>query len=148
MDSSVCLSDLLRWQSYFPCPTGSYQEILPVQNYDRETSSVLLPVKEIDRLKSLYIFQNASQIEHFLLDKKEFIPVLREIYSPIVDKFRGAPVYLELSTDPEENYDGLFVQIGSTLSLDESMVLLDEIVDWFVELVPGEIREYLTITLK
>ena len=148
MDSSVCLPTQLGWKSFFRYETASCQETLPVENYDRETSSVLLPIKEINRLKELYIFQNASQIEHFLLDKKEFIPVLKEIYGHIVDKFRGAPVYLGLNTDPEENYDGLFVEIGSILSLDESMALLDEIVNWFIESVPDEIRKYLTITLK
>jgi len=148
MDSSVCLPTQLGWKSFFRYETASCQETLPVENYDRETSSVLLPIKEINRLKELYIFQNASHIGHFLLNKKEVIPILKEIYGHIVDKFRGAPVYLGLNTDPEENYDGLFVEIGSILSLDESMALLDEIVNWFIESVPDEIRKYLTITLK
>lgn len=148
MDSSVCLPTQLGWQSYFPYQTVSSKEILPIENYDRETSSILLPVKEINRLKRQYVFQSASQVEHFIFNKKEVIPVLAEIYWHLVDKFQGSPVYLELSSDPEENYEGLFVEVGSVLPLDESMTLLDQIVDWFIESVPDEIREYLTITLK
>lgn len=146
---------------------SSYPEISPLSNnqfklmiecfennkisgekYDRENSLTLSPIKEIKALENIYIFRNPFQIEYYLFNKNEVIPILKEIYRHIVERFGASPVYLELDNDPEEEYEGLFVEIDSLLSIDDTMTNLDKIIDWFIKSVPDNIREYLTITLK
>jgi len=105
-------------------------------------------VEERALLKRIYHFTNPAEAERFLLAHDELIPYLLEIDKQIKKVFGESivDVCLEHASDPEEDYEGLFVIVKTNLSSEESLDLLDKFdFDWFLENVGAEVGLMLTV---
>ena len=108
-------------------------------------------VEETALLKRIYHFTNPAEAERFLLAHGELIPYLFEIDKQIKRVFGESivDVCLEHASDPEEDYEGLFVIVKTHLSPEEALDLLDKFDDeWFLDYVPPEIGSILTVGVE
>ncbi|MBP9019704.1 MAG: hypothetical protein KBG04_07805 [Bacteroidales bacterium] len=101
-----------------------------------EVSVYLSPYKLIDELERVYIYENPQEIKTFLLSNKDLILILKEAPNYIYRVFGRVPIYLELHSDPEEDWNELFIIIKSSLSADEAINREKELFDiWFSRIV-------------
>jgi len=108
-------------------------------------------VEEMALLKRIYHFTNPAEAERFLLEHDELIPYLLEADKHIKRVFGEniVDVCLEHASDPEEDYEGLFVIVKTNLSPEESLDLLDKLDDdWFLDYVPPEVMSILTVDVR
>jgi hypothetical protein len=101
-----------------------------------ETSIYLFPYQLIDILEKRYIFENTQEIISFLLLNKDLLNVLLEAPYYIERVFGRVPLYLELHSDPEENWDELFIVIKTTLPAEEAVKREVQLFDlWFSNVI-------------
>jgi len=108
-------------------------------------------VEWIALLKRIYHFTNPAEAERFLLEHDELIPYLLEADKHIKRVFGEniVDVCLEHASDPEEDYEGLFVTVKTNLSPEESLDLSDKFDDeWFLDYVPPEVGSILTVGVR
>ncbi len=108
-------------------------------------------VAKIALLKQIYNFTNPAEAERFLLAHDELIPYLLESDKHLKRVFGEniVDVCLECVSDPEEDYEGLFVTVKTNLSPEESLDLLDKFDDeWFLDYVPSEAISILTVDVR
>ncbi len=101
-----------------------------------ETSIYLFPYQLIDILEKRYIFENTQEIISFLLLNKDLLNVLLEAPYYIEHVFGRVPLYLELHSDPEENWDELFIVIKTNLPAKEAVKREMQLFDlWFSNVI-------------
>ena len=101
-----------------------------------ETSSYLSPYKTIENLETIYFFENYNDIMQFLRSNLDLVPLLIEAPNHIHNIFGDAPIYLELHSDPEENWDELFIVIKTTLPAEEAVKREMQLFDlWFSNVI-------------
>jgi len=121
------------------------RDLLPAEE---DFSTPQEQVEWIASLKRIYHFTNPAEAERFLLEHDELIPYLLEADKHIKRVFGEniVDVCLEHASDPEEDYEGLFVIVKTNLSSEESLDLLDKFdEEWFLDYVPPEIGSILTV---
>lgn len=101
-----------------------------------ETSSYLSPYKTIKDLETIYFFENYNDIMQFLRSNLDLVPLLVEAPIYIYHIFGGVPIYLELHSDPEENWDELFIVIKTALPAEEAVKREMQLFDlWFSNVI-------------
>jgi hypothetical protein len=102
-----------------------------------ENSYYLLPIKVIEELKKDYIFVEPERILKFLLANRDLILILQEVPEYIYGIFGPSVLnYLELHSDPEEEWDELFIVIKSPYTAEKAVALERELFDeWFVHIM-------------
>jgi hypothetical protein len=101
-----------------------------------ETSSYLSPYKTIKDLETIYFFENYNDIMQFLRSNLDLVPLLVEAPIYIYDIFGGVPIFLEVHSDPEENWDELFIVIKTTLPAEEAVKREMQLFDiWFSHVI-------------
>lgn len=101
-----------------------------------ETSFYLSPYRLISFLEKRFIFENPLEINPFLLLNKDLFNVLLEAPSYIYSVFGRVPLYLELHSDPEEDWDELFIVIKTTLPAEEAVKREMQLFDkWFSRII-------------
>jgi len=88
----------------------------------------------IKQLEEIYIFTNSEEVKAFLLSElnKDLIPILKEAPEYIYKIFDKVPIYLELHSDVEEDWDEIFIIIKSSLSVEETIKKGEELFNiWF-----------------
>lgn len=68
--------------------------------------------KERQQLESLYTFREPETVVQYLEENPYLVPLLLEAPAHIHTVFPGAPLYLEVLTDPEEGYTILWASYG------------------------------------
>ncbi len=115
------------------------------------TTALNIISKEIELLEVFYPFANPNEVRDFLWANKYLIKVLFEAHKQIKRVFGGniVEVCLEWDRDPEEDFEGLFVIVKTSLSPEESLDLLDRFdEEWFLDNVSGEIGSMFTVTVR
>jgi len=84
-----------------------------------------------------YVFVDKEKIIDFLFANSDLIPILLEAPKYIYEIFgQNVPIYLELYSDPEEEWDELFIVIKSPYSAKKAIELEKKLFDeWFVNIV-------------
>lgn len=124
------------------------RDLLPTEE---DFSPLQEDVEEMALLKRIYHFTNPTEAGRFLLAHDELIPYLFEIDKQIKRVFGESivDVCLEHASDPEEDYEGLFVIVKTNLSSEESLDLLDKFdFEWFLENVSTEVGLMLTVGVE
>jgi hypothetical protein len=96
-----------------------------------------------------YIFVDKEKILDFLFANSDLIPILLEAPKYIYEIFgQNVPIYLELYSDPEEEWDELFIVIKSPYSAEEAIELEKKLFDeWFVNII-DKVNNRLNFTEK
>jgi len=119
---------------------------------DHTTSKALPAYKDdIALLKSLYTFNNSVEIKKFLQTHVALSAHLVEAHKQIVRVFgdEAVEICLEYANDPEENFEGLFVIVKTTLPPAQSLDLLDRFdEEWFLDHVSSEIGALFAVTVR
>ena len=91
---------------------------------------------EVQRLEQLYVFRKRIEVLQFLKMNRFLAPLLLEAYTKIGRHFGQYPrVFLEVIADPEANNNSqLFAFIGTSLSPDEALEMLDRLdEEWWLD---------------
>ena len=115
----------------------------------KEASVVFKSKKERELLEDIYTFENPTDVRRFLWTHKHLIEILfeaeeqiRKIFGEVVN------LSLELHHDPEEDFEGLFIIIKTSLSPEESLDLLDKFdEEWWLD-VDASISKKLEVTVE
>ncbi len=109
----------------------------PQQENEYLETSIYWGIHElINLLEKNYNFENAQEIKPFLFSNADLLPILIEAPSYIYQVFGRVPIYLELHSDPEEDWDELFIIIKTNLSAEESIKYEKELFDkWFCKII-------------
>lgn len=106
-------------------------------------------LQSFQELSESYIFHDIINIIDYLFKNKQLIDILFQA-PKYIWRFYGHDVtlFLELNKDPEEDYDRLFIVIGSNLTIDNSLDFLEKLEDdwWFG--LDCDIRKLLGIDIK
>ncbi len=97
-------------------------------------SSIFFSIqKHIDLLENYYIIDNYDEILMFLLTNDFLINILLEATQPIRKVFgESIKIHLNLHSDPEENYDELFIVIKNRFNPNKALKCMDELdLIWF-----------------
>lgn len=124
------------------------RDLLPAEE---DFSPLQDDVEEMAQLKRIYHFTNPAEAGRFLRAHDELIPYLLEADKHIKRVFGEniVDVCLEYASDPEEDYEGLFVIVKTNLSSEESLDLLDKFdEEWFLDEVSRQVGLMLTITVR
>jgi hypothetical protein len=106
-------------------------------------------LQSIQELSENYIFCDIINITDYLFKNNQLVDIIFQA-SKYIWRFFGRDVtlFLEVSKDPEEDYDRLFIVIGSNLPIDESLDFLEKLEnDWWFGL-DCDIRKLLGIDIK
>lgn len=115
-----------------------------------EVSIVLKPVKDIELLERLFIFNKPIEVKRFLLTHDSLITTLFKAYKQSERVFgeNMVGVFLEFYRDPEEDVEGLSAIIKTKLSPELSLDLLDQFdEEWWLD-VDDETRAILSIMVR
>ncbi len=114
-----------------------------------ETSILKGKVDNIYVLGGLYIMKNPLEIRSFLFSHDNLIPILFEAPEKIRKIFgNAAELYLELSQDPEEEWEGLFIIIKTNIPPEKSITLLNRFDEEWWLYVDDEISNILEVTVR
>jgi hypothetical protein len=91
----------------------------------------------LDDLKRAYEFSNIEEIRNFIMQNNYLVNILNEAPENIYRIFgRGIKLILELQSDPEEEWDELFIVIKSPYTAEKAVALERELFDeWFVHII-------------
>lgn len=106
-------------------------------------------LQSIQELSENYIFRDIVHIVDYLFKNKQLVDFIFQA-PQYIWKIFGSDVtlFLELNKDPEEDYDRLFIIIGSNLPIDKSLDFLEKLEDdWWLGL-DCDIRKLLGIDIK
>lgn len=93
-------------------------------------------VKQGTNIKSLYSLINEEAIVEFLLQNPDLMEYLLEAPAKIREIFGDVKLELELHTDPEENWDELFIIIVTSASPKEAIEMERRLLkEWFGKIV-------------
>ena len=107
-----------------------------IQPQQIETSSYLSTYRTLKNLEEIYYFENYNDIMGYLRSNLDLVPLLVEAPIYIYDIFGGFPIYLELHSDPEEDWDELFIVIKTTLPAEEAVKREMQLFDlWFSNVI-------------
>jgi len=128
-------------------PSPLDKGVSPLDSYI--SSYFLRPVKAIEELEQFYIFEEPEKIRTFLLTHKKLIPFLQDAFLRIQRIFGpNTPVYLELQTDPEENFEELFIIIETYLPVEQAVHLLERLDEEWGTHLPEDISVMLEETIR
>lgn len=113
-----------------------------------DSSSTFKIIRQIQRISQIYNLYDTGSVEQFLIKKKQLVDLLELIYVEVKSLFISSNLYIKVLADSDEGYEGLIVEIDTHLDIDEAILNLDKIIDWFVCSVPDDKRKHVTITLK
>jgi len=84
-----------------------------------------------------YVFVDKEKIIDFLFANSDLIPILLEAPKYIYEIFgQNVPIDLELYSDPEEEWDELFIVIKSPYSAEKAIELEKKLFDeWFINII-------------
>jgi len=93
---------------------------------------------DITSLRRLFDFRDRSAVTSFLQENPVLYSILPTAYYNVSSYFgKGTPVVLEVFSDPEEEYQQLFLQIRTRLPADDAERRLDALYDgWWLDVVP------------
>jgi hypothetical protein len=106
-------------------------------------------LESIQELSENYIFHDIISIVDYLFNNKQLVDVIFQASKYIWRIFgRDVTLFLEINKDPEEDYDRLFIIIGSNRPVDKSLDFLEKLEDdWWLGL-DCDIRQLLGIDIK
>lgn len=83
---------------------------------------------DIDRLKSLYIFQNPSKAEEVLKCNRTVVKMISSIYTKIRKEFPSERILLEAISDyPSSQEKDIVISVSTSLPVDEAIDRLDKV---------------------
>jgi hypothetical protein len=105
--------------------------------FDNSTTIGLERKDILDDLKRAYEFSNIEEIRNFIMQNNYLVNILNEAPENIYRIFgRGIKLILELQSDPEEEWDELFIVIKSPYTAEKAVALERELFDeWFVHII-------------
>lgn len=99
-----------------------------------DISNLELAIRTVNQLSDLYLFEDKIDVGNFLFQNNILIDILFQAKKHILQYFGSNIIlFLELNKDPEEDYNRLFIIIGSNLPVEDQIYLLEELEDdwWF-----------------
>jgi hypothetical protein len=92
---------------------------------------------DIIKIEEMYEFSDKERVRNFILQNKDLIRILKEAPEHIYKIFgKNIKLYLELHSDPEENWDELFIIIKSPHSAEKAHELGRQLFrEWFVKII-------------
>jgi hypothetical protein len=115
---------------------------------EQDVAAAYSPQKDFYSLERLYTIENPFEVKSFLAAHPNLKDYLFETHEQI-ERFFGnsaLEICLKHDSDPEEDYEGLFVIVETHLSPEEALDLLDKFDDeWFLDHVPPEVSSILTV---
>lgn len=122
-------------------------DLLTGKQVEIASSYYLSPIEVIKSLQEVYFFLEPERVQKFLLDNKELIPVLQEAPIYIQEIFGSSMlIYLDLHSDPEEDWDELFIVIKSPYDAEEAFSLEEKLFEeWFIDIM-DKVQGRLNIT--
>jgi hypothetical protein len=91
----------------------------------------------IEEIEEIYEFSDKERVRNFILQNKDLIRVLKEAPEHIYKIFgKNVKLSLELHSDPEENWDELFIIIKSSHSAEKAHELGKRLFrEWFIKII-------------
>lgn len=104
---------------------------------DNSTTFGLERKEILDELKGAYEFSNVEEIRNFIMQNNYLVDILKEAPKNIYRIFgKSIKLILELQSDPEEDFEELFVVIKSSYSPQKAVELEKKLFDeWFVQII-------------
>ena len=105
--------------------------------FDNSTALGLERKDILDELKGIYEFLNIEEIRNFVLQNSYLVDILKEAPENIYRIFgRSIKLILELHSDPEEEWDELFIVIKSPYTAEKAVALERKLFnEWFVHIM-------------
>ncbi len=102
----------------------------------REYSIYLQGLNLIEWISDAYILKTPNEIKRFLMANRDLLPILVEGYIRIIEIFGYFPIYLELHSDPEEEWEELFIVIKTKHPAEKALELEKALFEeWFVDVM-------------
>jgi hypothetical protein len=90
----------------------------------------------LGEIEEIYEFLNEEKVKDFILQNKDLIEILKEAPTHIYNIFGKVRLALELHSDPEKNWDELFIIIKSPYSVEKTYELGRRLFrEWFVNII-------------
>jgi len=91
----------------------------------------------LDEIKGAYEFSNIEEIRNFVLQNNYLVDILKEAPEDIYRIFgKSIKLVLELHSDPEEEWDELFIVIKSPYAPQKARELMNELDrTWFLNIM-------------
>jgi hypothetical protein len=101
----------------------------------------------LDELKGAYEFSNIEEIRNFIMQNNYLINILNEAPENIYRIFdRRIKLILELRSDPEEEWDELFIVIKSPYNAEKTVELGTKLFyEWFIHIM-NKVNDKLNFT--
>jgi hypothetical protein len=112
----------------------TYPNLIVIDN----STTLGLERKDIlDELKGAYEFSNIEEIRNFILQNSYLVDILKEAPENIYRIFgKSIKLILELHSDPEEDFEELFVVIKSPYAPQKARELMNELDrTWFLNIM-------------
>ena len=122
-----------------------------VRHSEQDGVAAYSPQKDFYSLERLYTIENPFAVKSFLAAHPNLKDYLFETHEQIERFFGDSALEISLKhdSDPEEDYEGLFVIVKTHLSSEEALDFLDKFdFEWFLDQVPPEIISILTVTVR
>jgi len=105
--------------------------------FDNSTTLGLERKDIVDELKGIYEFSNIEEIRNFIMQNNYLVNILNEAPENIYRIFgRSIKLILELHSDPEEEWDELFIVIKSPYTAEKAVALERKLFnEWFVHIM-------------
>jgi len=105
--------------------------------FDNSTTLGLERKDIVDELKGIYEFSNIEGIRNFIMQNNYLVNILNEAPENIYRIFgRSIKLILELHSDPEEEWDELFIVIKSQYTAEKAVALERKLFnEWFVHIM-------------
>jgi len=105
--------------------------------FDNSTTLGLERKDIVDELKGIYEFSNIEGIRNFIMQNNYLVNILNEAPENIYRIFgRSIKLILELHSDPEEEWDELFIVIKSPYTAEKAVALERKLFnEWFVHIM-------------
>jgi len=105
--------------------------------FDNSTTLELERKDILDELKGDYEFSNIEEIRNFIMQNNYLVNILNEAPENIYRIFgSGIKLILELQSDPEEEWDELFIVIKSPYTAEKAVALEKKLFDeWFIHIM-------------
>lgn len=106
------------------------------REYHQNPSVLQTLYREIELIDHLYIFRNPVEIKRFIVRNDILINTLFKALEHIEKIFMNINnMSLELESDPEENFEKLFILITSNITPNESLDLINKLNEtWWLSL--------------
>lgn len=121
-----------------------YSNLIVIDN----STTLGLERKDIlDELKGAYEFSNVEEIRNFIMQNNYLADILKEAPKNIYRIFgKSVKLILELHSDPEEEWDELFIVIKSPYNAKKAVALERKLFDeWFIHIM-NKVNDKLNFT--